>query len=68
MWGRFRSDCRFHGYIITNAHVIEGAQHIRVVLPTPSVESPLEIPSVSKQQVLDAKPDRNEIKRLIWLS
>jgi len=44
-----------NGYIITNAHVIEGAQHIRVVLPTPSVESPLEIPSVSKQQVLDAK-------------
>src|SRR5260370_30605901 len=32
------------GYIVTNAHVVEGAQQIRVVLPMPTVESPLEIP------------------------
>src|SRR5258707_11064212 len=43
------------GYIVTNAHVLEGAQQIRVVLPMPTVESPLQIPPVAKQQILDAK-------------
>src|SRR5713226_10187375 len=31
------------GYIMTNAHVVEGAQQIRVVLPSPVAESPLDI-------------------------
>jgi serine protease Do len=43
------------GYIITNAHVVEGAQRVRVVLPVPPSRSPLEITPVGKRQVLDAK-------------
>ena len=42
------------GYIMTNAHVVEGARHIRVVLPLPSVDSP-QVQPVGKQHVLDAK-------------
>src|SRR5207249_8830426 len=43
------------GYIMTNAHVVEGAQRVRVVLPVPPSRSPLEIIPVGKRQVLDAK-------------
>jgi serine protease Do len=43
------------GYIMTNAHVVEGAQQIRVVLPSPVASSPLEIAPLGKRQVLDAK-------------
>src|SRR5437870_9243539 len=43
------------GYIMTNAHVVEGAQRLRVVLPVPPSRSPLEITPVGKRQVLDAK-------------
>jgi len=43
------------GYIMTNAHVVEGAQRVRVVLPVPPSRSPLEITPVGKRQVLDAK-------------
>lgn len=43
------------GYIMTNAHVVEGAQRVRVVLPLPPSRSPLEITPVGKRQVLDAK-------------
>ncbi|HWO32664.1 MAG TPA: trypsin-like peptidase domain-containing protein, partial [Candidatus Acidoferrum sp.] len=43
------------GYIMTNAHVVEGAQQIRVVLPSPVADSPLEIVPLGKRQVLDAK-------------
>jgi serine protease Do len=42
------------GYIVTNAHVVEGAHHIRVVLPMPSVDFPQAMP-VGKKHVVDAK-------------
>jgi serine protease Do len=42
------------GYIMTNAHVVRGAQHIRVVLPMPSVDFP-QISPAGKEHVFDAK-------------
>ncbi len=42
------------GYIVTNAHVVEGAQRIRVVLPIPMADSP-QVEPVGKQRVLEAK-------------
>ncbi len=43
------------GYIITNAHVVEGAQQVRVVLPFPPSPSPSQLTPVGKRQILDAK-------------
>jgi len=43
------------GYIMTNAHVIAGAREIRVVLPSPVPDSPLDIAPVGKRQTLEAK-------------
>jgi serine protease Do len=43
------------GYIMTNAHVVEGARQIRAILPTPVPDSPLDIAPVGKRQTLDAK-------------
>jgi serine protease Do len=42
------------GYIVTNAHVVEGAQRIRVVLPIPMADSP-QVEPVGKQRVLEAR-------------
>ena len=50
------------GYIMTNAHVVERAQRVRVVLPVPDANSPFDITAQGKEQVLDAKlvgSDRN---------
>jgi S1-C subfamily serine protease len=54
-----------NGYIMTNAHVVEGAQQIHVVLPSLFANSPLEIVPLGKRQVLDAKLV-GKIKILIW--
>lgn len=43
-----------NGYIMTNAHVVEGARRIRVILPMPSVDFP-QVQPVGKEHVLDAK-------------
>ena len=44
-----------NGYIITNAHVVEGAQTIHVALAMPSVDFPDQIAPVGKQRVVEAR-------------
>jgi serine protease Do len=44
-----------NGYIITNAHVVEGAQSIHVALAMPSVDFPDQIAPAGKQRVVEAR-------------
>jgi serine protease Do len=43
------------GYIMTNAHVVQGAQRVRVVLPAPAEDSLTELQPLHAGQILDAK-------------
>jgi serine protease Do len=43
------------GYIMTNAHVIEGAQRVRVIVPLSSSTSVLGLQPIRSQQIFDAK-------------
>jgi serine protease Do len=44
-----------NGYIMTNAHVVEGAQSIHVALPMPSVSFPDQIAPAGKEILLEAR-------------
>src|ERR1700736_1126418 len=43
------------GYIITNAHVVEGAQRVRIILPAPADDSLIELQPIHAGQILEAK-------------
>src|SRR5437588_6728570 len=43
------------GYIVTNAHVVNGAQRVQVVLPNPSTESSLEAALSTRTRIVPAR-------------
>jgi len=44
-----------NGYIMTNAHVVEGAQRIHVALPVPSANFPDQLVPAGKERIVDAR-------------
>jgi serine protease Do len=44
-----------NGYIITNAHVVEGAQRVRVIVPLSSSSSTSQLQPIRSQQIFEAK-------------
>ena len=43
------------GYVITNAHVVEGAQRVRVIVSLPASSSSVETQPLRSQQIFEAK-------------
>jgi serine protease Do len=43
------------GYIVTNAHVVNGAQRVQVVLPNPTAEDPLEAALSTRSTIVPAR-------------
>jgi serine protease Do len=44
-----------NGYIMTNAHVVEGAQRIHVALPVPSANFPDQLVPAGKERIVDGR-------------
>jgi len=44
-----------NGYIVTNAHVVNGAQRVQVILPNPSAESSLEAALSTRTRIVPAR-------------
>ena len=43
------------GYIVTNAHVVGGAQHVRVSIPTVATNEATDAPIISRSRIVDAR-------------
>lgn len=43
------------GYIVTNAHVVGGAQHVRVSVPTVATNEATDAPFISRSRTVDAR-------------